>query len=107
MADLSTIGRIPHVASAVLGDLAGGFHDAVGGADGEAVAAEAGFIAAALAASGEALGLGALRTVVVAGEARAEVLAVSADRLVSIAVDSPAALPAVERALEDSLRTGA
>ena len=44
MADLASIARIPNVASAVLGDLAGGFYDAIREADGESVASVTGFI---------------------------------------------------------------
>jgi predicted regulator of Ras-like GTPase activity (Roadblock/LC7/MglB family) len=107
MRDLTTVGRIPHVASAVLGDLAGAFHDAVREGEGESVAAVAGFVASALARVGDDLGLGALRSVVVASEARAGVLALAAGAVVAVTVDAPAALPAVEKALDDSIRTGA
>ena len=60
MADLATIAKIPHVSSAVLGDLTGGFFDAIREPDGESVAAVAGFLSANFAQAGERLGLGTL-----------------------------------------------
>jgi predicted regulator of Ras-like GTPase activity (Roadblock/LC7/MglB family) len=106
MADLTVIARIPNVASAVLGDLSGGFYDAVREGDGESVAAVAGFVSSALERAGEDLGLGALQRVAVAGEGRGSVIAVRGATLVAVKVDQPGAVSAVEQALEASLRTG-
>jgi predicted regulator of Ras-like GTPase activity (Roadblock/LC7/MglB family) len=107
MPDLPAVARIPHVSGAVLGDLEGGFHDAVREEDGESIAAVAGYVAAALGRAGGELGLGALQRVAVAGAARGAVVAIAGGEVVAVAVDAPAALPAVERALADSLGTGA
>lgn len=100
MADLASTARIPGVASAVLGDLAGGFHDAIREQDGEAVAAVAAFVASALVAAGEELGLGALRRVAVAAEQRAAVVIVSSGVVVTVRVEPASALAEVERALD-------
>lgn len=100
MADLATVARIPHVASAVLGDAEGGFHDAIREADGESVASVSAFAATSLSQAGEELGLGALRRVAVTGEKRALVVAVAGGALLTARVDQVAALAAVEKALD-------
>lgn len=106
MADLALIARIPSVSSAVLGDLAGGFHDAVREGDGEAVASVAAFVSSALRGAGEELGLGALRRVAVAGEKGALLVAVLGGAVVTARVEPAASLPAVERALDATVGTG-
>lgn len=106
MADLAVIAKIPNVASAVLGDLTGAFHDAIREGDGESVAAVAGFVSSALERAGEDLGLGALRRVCVAGEVQGSVIAVRGASLVAVRVDPAAAMSSVELALEASLGTG-
>lgn len=106
MADLAVIARIPSVASAVLGDLAGGFYDAIRDPDGESVAAVAGFVSSGLARAGEDLGLGALARVAIAGEARACLLAIDGGAVVALRLSEPSALSSVERALEASLGNG-
>ncbi len=100
MADLATVARFPHVASAVLGDAEGGFHDAIREVDGEAVASVSAFAATSLSQAGEELGLGALRRIAVTGEKRALVVAVSGSALLTARVDPVAALAAVEKALD-------
>src|SRR5512140_2255091 len=100
MADLAAVARIAHVASAVLGDAEGGFHDAIREADGEAVASVSAFAATSLSQAGEELGLGALRRVAVMGEKRALVVAVAGGALLTARVDPVAALAAVEKALD-------
>jgi hypothetical protein len=102
MTDLARIARIPNVASAVLGDLAGSFHDAIREPDGESVAAVTGFISTSLQDAGEQLGLGALARVSMAGGTRAVVIALEAGLAVTIGVAPPGSLPAVERALDTS-----
>src|SRR4051812_15376269 len=106
MGDLASTARIPNVASAVLGDLAGGFHDAIREDDGEAVASVAGFVASALAAAGDELGLGRLARVATAGQQRAVVVALAGGAVVTVRVEPSSALAAVERALDASLGTG-
>ena len=100
MADLASIARIPGVASAVLGDESGGFHDAVREADGESVASITGFVAAALARAGEELGLGSMRRIAAAGANRGFVVVKLGQAYVTARVEPAAALAAVERALE-------
>jgi hypothetical protein len=99
MNDLTRIAAVPGVASAVLGDMAGGFYDAIREADGESVAAVTGFISTSLSQAGEELGLGGLVRVTLAGATRACLIAVSGATVVNVGVASPAALAGVERAL--------
>jgi predicted regulator of Ras-like GTPase activity (Roadblock/LC7/MglB family) len=106
MADLANVARIPNVASAVLGDAEGGFHDAIREADGESVASVAAFVVTSLALAGEELGIGALRRISVSGEKRALVVTVAGGALVTVRVDPIAGLTAVEKALESSVGTG-
>jgi predicted regulator of Ras-like GTPase activity (Roadblock/LC7/MglB family) len=106
MADLATVARIPNVATAVLGDADGGFHDAIREADGESVASVAAFVATSLRQAGEELGIGALRRIAVAGEKRGLVVAVAGSALVTARVDPVAALAAVEKALDATVGTG-
>jgi hypothetical protein len=102
MADLGRIAGIPSVASAVLGDLAGGFYDAIRETDGESVAAVTGFISTSLGQAGEQLGLGALARVSLSGPTRASVIVAVDGSTITVGIDSPASLPAVERALDSS-----
>ena len=106
MADLTSIARIPGVASAVLGDAAGGFHDAIREGDGESVASVTGFVAASLAQAGEELGLGALHRIAAVGEKRGFVIVVLGGAVVTARVEPATALAAVERALEARTGTG-
>ena len=106
MADLASIARIPGVASAVLGDEAGGFHDAIREGDGESVASVTGFLAASLARAGEELGLGAVRRIAAAGEKRGFVIVKVGPAYVTARVEPASALGAVERALEASAGAG-
>jgi len=102
MTDLAQIAKIPNVASAVLGDLAGGFYDAIRVADGESIAAVTGFISTSLVDAGEQLGLGPLGRVSLAGASRACIIAVVGGSVVTVSVEPPGSLPAVERALDTS-----
>lgn len=105
MTDLTRIARIPNVASAVLGDLTGGFHDAIRESDGESVAAVTGFISTSIGQAGEELGLGVLGRVSLAGPTRACVIAIYGAAVVTIGVSPPGSLLAVELALDTN--TGA
>jgi hypothetical protein len=96
---LASIGIIPGVQSAVLGDASGALLDAVKTADGEARAAEAGFLVAAVAEVGEPLGLGALQRVVLAGQAGGSVLLLRGGRLLAARIEPARAIPAAERQL--------
>jgi len=102
MADLAVIARIPNVTSTVLGDLAGGFYDAIREADGESVAAVAGFLATNLVQAGDRLGLGPLGRISLSGPTRAFVIAVHGNAVVTTTVEPTSALPTVERALDTS-----
>jgi len=104
MSDLALIARLPDVKSAVLGDLAGAYLDAVRETDGETVAAEMGFVASAMVEAGEHLGLGPLRTISLAGAARASMVVVRAGAVITAAVDPPRALGGVEKAVETSFQ---
>lgn len=99
MSDLGTIANLPDVRSAVLGDLAGGLHDAVREPDPETVAAVIGFVASALVQAGDQLGLGALRRISVSAAGRGCVVAVQGHSVVTAWVE-PRSLAAVEKALE-------
>ena len=99
MSDLATIAGLPDVRSAVLGDLAGGLHDAVREPDPETVAAVVGFVASALVQAGDELGLGALRRISVSAAARGCVVAVHGHSVVTAWVE-PRSLAAIETALD-------
>jgi hypothetical protein len=105
MSDLAVIANLPGVASAVLGDLAGGFHDAVEEPDGETVAAVMGFLSTSVIQGGEQLGLGALRRLSVAGATRAHVVVVDGSSVLTACV-APLALAAVEATLDRALQGG-
>ena len=100
MSDLAVIAGIPNVASAVLGDLSGGFFDAVREPDGESVAAVAGFLSTSLAQVGDRLGLGPLARVSLSGAARAFLVVLHGDAVVAATVEPAGALPTVGRALD-------
>jgi predicted regulator of Ras-like GTPase activity (Roadblock/LC7/MglB family) len=100
MADLATIAKLPDVKTVVLGDLAGGFLDAVREQDGETVAAVMGFVSSALVHAGDQLGLGALRRISVAGAARGCLVLVQGNAVVTVAVEPAKSLAAVEKVLD-------
>jgi hypothetical protein len=104
MSNLALIAGIPEVRSAVLGDLAGGFYDAVEEADGETVAAVMGFLSSALVQAGEGLGLGALRRTTVAGATQAHVVVLRDGSVITACVEPPGALATVEKALDTTLQ---
>jgi predicted regulator of Ras-like GTPase activity (Roadblock/LC7/MglB family) len=104
MSDLAILARVPDVKSAVLGDLAGGFHDAVREQDGETVAAVMGFVSSAMVHAGDQLGLGALRRICIAGEARGCLVLVDGDSVVTARVEPGKSLAAVEKVVDTSLR---
>lgn len=100
MAELAMIAKIPGVASAVLGDLAGAFHDAIRESDGEAVAAVTGFISTSLTQAGEHLGLGALSRVTLSGGTRACLIVLRGSSTITAFVEPAGSLTAVERVLD-------
>jgi hypothetical protein len=106
MSDLTLIAGIPDVKGAVLGDLAGGLLDAVDEGDGETVAAVMGFLATAVGQVGQDLGLGPLERVSLSGEAQAHVVLVRGGSVVAARVERPAALSAVEKAIDGALQGG-
>jgi predicted regulator of Ras-like GTPase activity (Roadblock/LC7/MglB family) len=104
MSNLAIIAKLPEVKSAVLGDLAGGFLDAVREQDGETVAAVMGFVSSSLVQAGDQLGLGALRRISVAGEARACLVVVQTDSVITACVEPAKSLAAVEKVLDTSVQ---
>jgi len=102
MSDLETIAKIPGVKCVVLGDLEGTFLDGVRAADGEALAAEMGFVSSTLAEAGEVLGVGALASVAVAAATRACMVAVRGRSVLTAQVEPVRALASVEKAVENS-----
>jgi predicted regulator of Ras-like GTPase activity (Roadblock/LC7/MglB family) len=102
MRDLEQVARVPGVKRAVLADAAGAFLDAVREPDGEAAAAVAGFLAAALAQVGEPLGLGALRRATLQGTGGATLLLAQDGAVIAATVEPAGALAGVEKALEAS-----
>jgi hypothetical protein len=102
MSDLASITSLPEVHSAVLGDLAGGFHDAVNEPDGESVAAVMGFVSSTVVEAGEQLGLGPLHRISISGEAAASLVLVDGDLVIAASVVPAKALAAVEQALTES-----
>ncbi len=105
LSELAPIAQMPEVTGVVRGTLAGVYLEAVGAGDGEAIAAVMGFVSSTMAQAGEDLGLGTLRRVSVAGEAKACVVAVRGESVVSVQIAAPKAMGAVEKHLDGSLRT--
>ena len=96
MFDLALISGVPGVKSAVLGDLAGGYLDAVREPDGESVAAVMGFLSSTMGQAGDQLGLGELRRISFAG-------ALCTPRSLSLRAQIPAMWPdGGTRTLSDS-----
>lgn len=104
MSDLTLIAGLPEVRSAVLGDLAGGFHDAVEEGDGETVAAVMGFLASIVSQVGGELGLGSLDRLSLAGESQAHVVVVRGSSVIAARVERPGALAAAEKAVDGALQ---
>jgi hypothetical protein len=102
MPNLATIASLPDVKSAVLGDLAGGFHDAVREQDGETVAAVMGFVSSAMVQAGDELGLGALRRIAVASEARGCLVVVQGEAVIIACVEPGKSLAGLEKLLDGS-----
>lgn len=103
MRDLHAIAKLPDVRSAVRGDLAGAFLDAVREQDGETIAAVMGFVSSALVEAGDRLGLGPLRRIAVGGEARGCVILVEGQQVIAAAVEPGRAVAAVEKVLENAV----
>ena len=104
MSNLEAMAKIPGVKSAVLGDLEGTFLDGVRVADGEALAAEMGFVASTLNEAGEVLGVGGLATVAIASGARACLVVVRGSSVITAQVEPARALASVEKAVETSFQ---
>jgi hypothetical protein len=102
MSDLANIANLPDVKSAVLGDLSGGFHDAVREQDGETVAAVMGFVSSAMASAGDQLGLGPLRRISVASDAKGCLVVVHGQAVITAWVVPGKALATVEKVLDSS-----
>ena len=100
MSTLKLIASRPEVKSAVLSDLAGAFLDAIREPDGENVAAVTGFLTITMVQAGEHLGLGTLRTISFAGQARACLIAVGSDSVVTAIVEPPTSVAGVEKVLD-------
>jgi hypothetical protein len=104
MTDLETVANLPDVSAAVLGDLEGTYLGAVRTADGEAIAAEMGFVGSSLVAIGEILGLGSLSTFSLAGRSAACLLVVRQRALITALVTPPQSLGPVERAVDTAFQ---
>jgi hypothetical protein len=104
MTDLETVGSLPGVSAAVLGDLQGTFLGALGTTDGETIAAEMGFVGSALLGIGELLGLGAFTTFSLSGKTGACLLVVRQSSLITALVSPPQALGPVERAVDTAFQ---
>ncbi len=104
MADLEVMAKLQGVKGAVLGDLDGAFLDAVREPNGEAIAAEMGFLSSSLLEVGEALGLGALGTVALAGPQRASLVVLRGRAVLTARVEPVKALPLVEKSVENSFQ---
>ena len=104
MFDLTLISGVPGVKSAVLGDLAGGYLDAVREPDGEGVAAVMGFLSSTMGQAGDQLGLGELRRISFACEATACVVALEGASVMTAQIEPARSLAAVEKALDTSLQ---
>jgi predicted regulator of Ras-like GTPase activity (Roadblock/LC7/MglB family) len=104
MSDLTLIAGVPGVKSAVLGDLAGAFFDAVQEQDGEAVAAVMGFLASIMSQVGTELGLGTLDRMSLAGDAVAHLVLVDGGSVLAARVEGSSALGAVEKAVDGALQ---
>lgn len=104
MPDLAMIAKLADVKSAVLGDLAGGYHDAVREQEGETVAAVMGFVSSAMVHAGEQLGLGTLRTISIVGEARGCLIVVQGESVITARVEPGKSLAAVEKVLDTSVQ---
>jgi hypothetical protein len=100
LADLSSIASLPGVKSAVLSDRRGGFIDAFRENDPDSVSAVTGFMTDALGPIGDGLGLGGLTRISFAGQARAWLVVVHPEVILSIAVEPPSAFSSVERAID-------
>jgi hypothetical protein len=102
--DLKVVAAIPGVKSAVLGDREGVWRESARETDGEALAAEMGFLATTLEEAGEALGLGALRRFSAAAPARATVVVLRGAGVIAARVEPARTLSAVEKAIDTSLQ---
>ena len=100
MPDLALITSIPEVRSGVLSDPTGALLDSFNEPDGESVAAVIGFLANTMGQAGEQLGLGQLERISCSSEQQACVLVVEPTSIACAFVESPRALPAVERTLD-------
>jgi len=104
MAQLEVIAKFQGVQGAVLGDLDGAFLDAVREPNGESIAAEMGFLSSSLMEAGEALGLGQLGTVALAGPVHASLVVVRGRSVITARVEPVKALPLVEKSVDTSFR---
>jgi len=104
MTDLETVASLAGVGAAVLGDLEGTFLGALGTAEGEAIAAEMGFVGSTLLEVGELLGLGALATFSLSGKTGACLLVVRQRALITALVKPPQLLGQVERAVDTAFQ---
>ena len=102
--DLSPIAELPEVKSAVVCDPSGALLDSVREADPETAGAVLGYLTSILGGLGEELGLGPLYRMSVAGAARATLIVVMVDSILSAAIEPSSAFPAVEHAVDRILQ---
>ena len=104
MAQLDVMAKFQGVKGVVLGDLDGAFLDSVREPNGESIAAEMGFLSSSLKEAGEALGLGVLGTVALAGPVHASLVVVRGQAVITARVEPVKALPLVEKSVETSFQ---
>lgn len=102
--DLSVIASVPEVRSAVLCDPSGALLDSVREGDPESAAAVLGYLTSILSGLGDELGLGPLYRMSVTGAARATLVVVMVDSILSTAIEPSSAFPAVEHAVDRILQ---
>lgn len=98
------IAKFPEVAAMVLTDEEGALLESSGDIDGEAIGAVHVVTMQALDRCGNALGLGALQRVTVAGPRRACVIAIYEQQFLGVYMDPTKPIGAFEKKLEAALR---
>lgn len=99
MTELEAVANVAGVSAAVLGNLEGTYLGALRTNDGETIAAEMGFVGSSFLEIGTLLGLGALGTISLAGRAKACLLVVRPQSLITALISPPQSLGPVERAV--------
>jgi hypothetical protein len=104
MSALASIAKLPEVKSAVLGNAAGTFLEGLREADGEGVVAVTAVLRATLDQIGELLGLGALCKGTFSGQARACLVVIHRDSVLTAFLAPTSAATKVEEILDTTLQ---